>query len=129
MPFAVPLPLWEPPSTPSSRSSPRSPAEPVSGPLTWLDPGVERYLLVEDGELMRDQVTRHWAASVWPGIRFGVGLWVLAGAFVFTSWFFWVVLVLSLAVVVNAGWALASQFRDRFVVTNQKVYRVHGNLN
>ena len=33
----------------------------MSGPLTWLDPGVERYLLVEDGELMRDQVTRHWA--------------------------------------------------------------------
>ena len=83
----------------------------MSGPLTWLDPGVERYLLVEDGELMRDQVTRHWAASVWPGIRFGVGLWILAGAFVFTSWFFWVVLVLSLAVVVNAGWALAGQFR------------------
>ncbi|HVK34182.1 MAG TPA: PH domain-containing protein [Microlunatus sp.] len=101
----------------------------MSGPLTWLDPGVERYLLAEDGELMRDQVTRHWAASVWPGIRFGVGLWVLAGAFVFTSWFFWVVLVVSLAVVVNAGWALAGQFRDRFVVTNQKVYRVHGNLN
>ena len=47
----------------------------------------------------------------------------------FTSWFFWVVLVVSLAVVANAGWALAGQFRDRFVVTNQKVYRVHGNLN
>ena len=31
--------------------------------------------------------------------------------------------------VANAGWALAGQFRDRFVVTNQKVYRVHGNLN
>jgi hypothetical protein len=101
----------------------------VPGPLTWLDPAVERYLLVEDGEMLRDQVTRHWAASVWPGIRFGVGLWILAGAFVFASWFFWVVLVVSLALVVNGAWALAGQFRDRFVVTNQKVYRVHGNLN
>ena len=47
----------------------------------------------------------------------------------FTSWFFWVVLVISLALVANAAWALAGQFRDRFVVTNQKVYRVHGNLD
>lgn len=101
----------------------------MSGLFDWLDPRVERYILVEDGELLRDQVVRHWAASIWPITRLCVGLWILAGAFVFTSWFFWVALLLSLAVVAQAAWVLADQFRDRFVVTNQKVYRVHGNIN
>lgn len=98
-------------------------------PLDWLDPRVERYVLVEDGELLRDEVIRHWAASVWPMVRLGVGLWLLAGAFVFTSWFFWVVLGLALGLFGQAVWVLTDQFRDRFVVTNQKVYRVHGNVN
>ena len=101
----------------------------MTGPLDWLDPRVDRYLLAEDGELMRDQVRRHWAASLWPAVRLGVGLWMFSGSFVFTSWFFWVVLVGSLAVITQALWSLADQYRDRFVVTNQKVYRVHGNLN
>jgi membrane protein YdbS with pleckstrin-like domain len=101
----------------------------VSGPLGWLDPRVDRYVLVEDGEMLRDEVVRHWAASVWPMVRLAVGLWAFAGAFVFRSAFFWVVLGVSVVVVAQALWVLADQFRDRFVVTNQKVYRVHGNLN
>lgn len=97
--------------------------------LGWLDPRVERYVLVEDGEILRDEVVRHWAASIWPILRLGAGLWMFAGAFVFTTSFFWVVLLLSLALISQALWVLADQFRDRFVVTNQKVYRVHGNIN
>lgn len=86
-------------------------------------------MLVEDGELMRDEVVRHWAASLWPIGRLCIGLWFLSGAFIFTSWFFWVVFWASLGVVAQALWVLADQFRDRFVVTNQKVYRVHGNIS
>jgi membrane protein YdbS with pleckstrin-like domain len=97
--------------------------------LSWLDPHVERYVLVEDGELLRDEVVRHWAASIWPILRLGVGLWLFAGAFVFTTFFFWVVLLLSVGVISQALWVLVDQFRDRFVVTNQKVYRVHGNIS
>jgi membrane protein YdbS with pleckstrin-like domain len=97
--------------------------------LSWLDPHVERYVLVEDGELLRDEVVRHWAASIWPILRLGVGLWLFAGAFVFTTFFFWVVLLLSVVVISQALWVLVDQFRDRFVVTNQKVYRVHGNIS
>lgn len=101
----------------------------MSGLLGWLDPRVDRYVLVEDGEVLRDEVVRHWAASIWPSLRLAAGLWAFSGAFVFRSAFFWVVLLVSLAVVAQALWVLADQFRDRFVVTNQKVYRVHGNLN
>jgi hypothetical protein len=101
----------------------------VAGPLGWLDPGVERYLLAEDGELLRDEVVRHWAAGVWPIARLSAGLWIFSGAFVFTTVVFWIVLALSLGLIGQALWVLADQFRDRFVVTNQKVYRVHGNIN
>ena len=66
--------------------------------LGWLDPHVERYVLVEDGEMLRDEVVRHWAASIWPILRLGVGLWLFAGAFVFTTFFFWVVLLLLASV-------------------------------
>lgn len=101
----------------------------MAGPLEWLDPRVDRYVLAEDGETLRDEVVRHWAASIWPLIRLGLGLWVLAGSFLFTSWFFWIVLLAATAVIGQAMWVLADQFRDRFVVTNQKVYRVHGNFS
>lgn len=101
----------------------------MTGPLDWLDPRVDRYVLVEDGEMLRDEVVRHWAASVWPMTRLGLGLWFLAASFIFTSWFFWIAMAIPLAVVAQALWRLTDQFRDRFVVTNQKVYRVHGNIS
>ena len=101
----------------------------MAGPLEWLDPRVERYVLVEDGELLRDEVVRHWAAGIWPITRLCIGLWFLASSFVFTSWFFWVAMLLPLGVVAQALWRLADQYRDRFVVTNQKVYRVYGTIS
>lgn len=101
----------------------------MAGPLDWLDPRVDRYVLVEDGELLRDEVVRHWAAGAWPLLRLGIGLWFLSSAFLFRTFFFWVLLTAALVVIAQALWVLADQFRDRFVVTNQKVYRVHGNVN
>ncbi len=101
----------------------------MPGVLDWLDPHVERYILAEDGEEIRAQVRRHWVASLWPGVRLAAGLWILAGALLFTSGLFWLLLVGSLVLVGQALWRIAEQYRDRFVVTNQKVYRVHGNLD
>ena len=101
----------------------------MNGALDWLDPRVEKFILAEDGEEMRDQVRRHWVASLFPGLRLAAGTWLFASAFVFTSSMFWVLLLGSLVIIGQALWVIADQFRDRFVVTNQKVYRVHGNLD
>lgn len=97
--------------------------------LDWLDPRVERYILAEDGEELRDQVRRHWIASLWPGVRAAAGIWLFATAWMFDSALFWILLVGSLALLGQALWRIADQYRDRFVVTNQKVYRVHGVLD
>ena len=96
----------------------------MSGPLTWLDPHVEQYLLVDDDEHI---VTRSWhrMAIFWPGVRFGVGLWILAGAFVFTSGSSGSSWCSPWRSVVQAVWEIAEQL-DRFVITNMRAFRVHG---
>jgi membrane protein YdbS with pleckstrin-like domain len=101
----------------------------VSGALDWLDPHVEKYILADDGEEIRDQVRRHWAASVFPAIRVALGLVLFSTAWLFATWWFGVILVAGLVLIANGLWRLTEQYRDRFVVTNQKVYRVHGNFN
>jgi membrane protein YdbS with pleckstrin-like domain len=101
----------------------------VPGALDWLDPRVERYMLAEDGEELRAEVRRHWVASLWPGIRLAAGIWLFASTWMFISVLFWILLVASVVLIVQGLWRMAGQFRDRFVVTNQKVYRVHGVLD
>ena len=101
----------------------------MGGALDWLDPDVEKYILAEDGEKIRDQVRRHWMASVFPAVRLAVGLWLFSTAWLYASLLFWILLAISLVLIANGLWVLADQYRDRFVVTNQKVYRVHGNVN
>jgi membrane protein YdbS with pleckstrin-like domain len=101
----------------------------VPGALPWLDPNVEKYTLAEDGEEIRDQVRRHWMASFFPGVRVALGLWLFSSAWLYGSPVFWVLLLVSLLLIGNGLWRIAEQYRDRFVITNQKVYRVHGVLN
>ncbi|HEY5845730.1 MAG TPA: PH domain-containing protein [Microlunatus sp.] len=101
----------------------------MAGALDWLDPHVEKYILAEDGEEIRDQVRRHWMASAFPALRLALGLWLFSTAWLYTSLLFWILLAGALILIANALWRIADQFRDRFVVTNQKVYRVHGNVN
>jgi membrane protein YdbS with pleckstrin-like domain len=97
--------------------------------LDWLDPDVEKYVLATDGEEIRDHIRRHWMASVFPALRLAIGLFLFSTAWLYASLLFYVLLAVSLILIANALWGLADQFRDRFVVTNQKVYRVHGNVN
>jgi membrane protein YdbS with pleckstrin-like domain len=101
----------------------------MGGALDWLDPSVERYILAEDGEEIRDQVRRHWMASAFPAVRLAIGIWLFSTAWLYASCIFWILLAASLVLIANALWVMADQYRDRFVVTNQKVYRVHGNVN
>ena len=68
-------------------------------------------------------------ASAFPAVRLAIGLWLFSTAWLYASVIFWILLAASLVLIANALWVMADQYRDRFVVTNQKVYRVHGNVN
>ncbi|SMO51281.1 PH domain-containing protein [Propioniciclava tarda] len=93
-----------------------------------LSPRVERHLLSSEGEFVVDQVERHWITRV-PGL----GL-VLLGIVCFVAmpllrqWWaagLWAGLILGLVGI----WKIHTQNMDRFVVTNMRVFRVHGVLN
>src|SRR5580765_5825287 len=42
---------------------------------------------------------------------------------------FWVPLAIGLGLAAHAGWRILSEHVDRFVITNMRVFRVHGILS
>jgi uncharacterized membrane protein YdbT with pleckstrin-like domain len=99
------------------------------GVLSWLDPHVDQYILTTAGEQKVLEVKKHWAASAWPGVRFAIGFVILISAFAFQGAIFWILFVFGLVVGVQALWRILEEYRDRFVITNQRVFRVNGVLS
>jgi len=91
----------------------------------FLDPPVNEHLLVDDGEYVVDEVPQHWVTIAGPV----VGLTAVIPLFLsLPLWgrFWGVPLVAGL---VLAGWSVGAIHRvhmDRFVITNLRVFRVHG---
>ena len=91
----------------------------------FFNPEVQRHLLSDEGEYIIDEVSKHWITITGP-------IAVLAASIpLFLSLPFWgdfwgVPLVLGVAMV---GWSVGIIHRehmDRFVITNMRVFRVHG---
>lgn len=100
----------------------------MSGLAGLLHPEVERHLLVSEREFIVYQVARHWITRV-PGVALicvGAGL-LLAMPFAGAGWLG--VMTLGLIVGGVGFWKVHVQNMDRFVVTNIRVFRVHGVLN
>ncbi len=101
----------------------------MAGRGGWLDPDVEKYVLDEAGERLVLEVRKHWVASFWPGVRVVLGTVVFVSAWAFDGPLFWILFLIGLGVAVQAGWKMLEEYRDRFVITNQRVFRMHGVLN
>lgn len=94
----------------------------------FIDPDVDRRLLTSEGEFIIDEVVKHWVTLVLPMLALTVSVvcfitMISAGV----AW--WLLLMLGLVFDV---WAVVRMFRihmDRFVVTNMRVFRVHGVLD
>ena len=95
---------------------------------TFADPHIGRHLLRDEGEVIVDEVAHHWVVYTRPFLEFllALGLIVL-GVFapVEIAWLPWIV---ALAIGAHAGWKSLSEHMDRFVITNMRVFRVHGVL-
>lgn len=95
-------------------------------PRFLTDPQIGRHLLRDEGEVIVDEVRKHWVVYVVPAL---IGL-----AGVFFLWMFlvasvkiaWVPLLIALALFGWAGWRALAQNMDRFVITNMRVFRVKG---
>jgi uncharacterized membrane protein YdbT with pleckstrin-like domain len=101
----------------------------MAGLLDRLDPHVEQYLLRDQGEYIVDEVHKAWPASLWPWIRTFVAIPFIPAAWVYDSTLFWLILLVAGGVAGQGLWRVIEEYRDRFVITNQRVFRVHGNLS
>jgi uncharacterized membrane protein YdbT with pleckstrin-like domain len=101
----------------------------VPGPVEWLDPHVERYLLLSEQEYIVLEVYKHWMASAAAWARLVVAVPVLVSSFAFQPPLFWVLFLLAAGVAAQALYSITDEYRDRFVITNQRVFRVHGTFS
>ena len=102
----------------------------VTDLLGWLgDPKIGKHLLREEGEVVVDEVMHHWFAYTRPALELVLSLVLLV-----TSWFVsvevaWLLIVVAVGLMVHAAWGWLAVLRDRFVITNMRVFRVHGVLS
>lgn len=101
----------------------------MPGLVEWLDPHVERYLLLSEQEYIVLEVYKHWMASAAAWLRLIIAVPVLVSSWAFQPPLFWILFVSALAVAAQAVYSIADEYRDRFVITNQRVFRVHGTFS
>jgi membrane protein YdbS with pleckstrin-like domain len=99
------------------------------GLVNWLDPHVDKYILTTAGEQKVLEVKKHWVALAWPAVRVGIGVVIFVSAFAFQGPIYWMLFVLGLVLGGQALWRILEEYRDRFVITNQRVFRVNGVLS
>lgn len=97
-------------------------------PAFLTDPQIGRHLLRDEGEVIVDEVGKHWVVYVLPAlIATGGGALLLGSALWSVDWA-WLPLLLGLALLLWSAWKALSANLDRFVITNMRVFRVHGVL-
>ncbi|SDB85481.1 PH domain-containing protein [Raineyella antarctica] len=91
----------------------------------WLDPRIDRHLISDEGEVVIDEVAHHWVVMIKPVgvVLLGVAA-ILGMPFVGQLW--WLLLVVGIGVVGRGLYRIQEEFMDRFVITNMRVFRVHG---
>jgi uncharacterized membrane protein YdbT with pleckstrin-like domain len=101
----------------------------VAGLLGWLDPNVERFVLNQAGEHKVLEVGKHWVVQIWPAARVVLAVVILTMAVSYGGGAAYVLGILGLGVGGQALYRMLQEYRDRFVITNQRVFRVHGIFN
>jgi hypothetical protein len=97
--------------------------------LAWTDPHIAKHLLRDEGEVIVDEVRHHWAAYVRPGLE-GLGALVLLALTPLVPVDLgWLPLLAAFGLLAHSGWLALREHRDRFVITNMRVFRVHGVLS
>jgi len=99
--------------------------------LRWLrsfvpDPEVRGHLLRDEGEVIVDEVSHHWVSYIRPVLYATLGFLCLAWSVVTTMTFAWLPFTLGWFFLAFAGYLAMRVHMDRFVVTNMRVFRVHG---
>ena len=97
----------------------------MAGLSRFLHPEASRRMLVDEGEFIVDEVSRHWVTRVVP-VLIVVGGMLCFAAMPWLGAGWWVGLLLGLGVGGYGFYRIHLEFMDRFVITNMRVFRVHG---
>lgn len=92
-----------------------------------LEPDAERHLIKDEGEFVVEEVRKHWAATFWWYVLMSFSI----PAFILMVWagdLFWIPLAAGLALLLGPLWKCHVAHMDRFVITNMRVFRIHGVL-
>jgi len=90
------------------------------------DPKIERHLLIDEGEMVIDEVRRHWFAY-WRAVLEGAIAVFFFGVFLFSEVSIgWLPALLFFGFAWHATWLGLSEHMDRFVITNMRVFRIRG---
>ena len=101
----------------------------MAGLLGWLDPNVDRYVLDQAGESKVIEVRKHPVVMIFPALRVLLAMVIFTFVVANQGPIAYVLFALGLALAVQALWKLIEEYRDRFVITNQRVFRVHGTFS
>jgi membrane protein YdbS with pleckstrin-like domain len=99
------------------------------GIAAWADPDIAKHLLREEGEVIVDEVRHHWTAYVRSVLEAVGGVLLLAVSPFAPIDLAWLPMLAAFGLVAHAGWLALREYRDRFVITNMRVFRVHGVLS
>lgn len=92
------------------------------------DPDIASHLLRDEGEDIVDEVHKHWVVYIVPAAVGLVALAFLVGFMFADPAWAPMPLVIGLAIGGWAAWRALSFSMDRFVITNMRVFRIHGVL-
>lgn len=94
---------------------------------TWVSPRVADELVPGEGEFVLDEVAHHWVLAV-PRVAEVLGA---VGLFVLVATPQWprLVAVPGLVLLGHALWRALADHKDRFVITNLRVFRVQGVIS
>ncbi|MDH2415414.1 PH domain-containing protein [Nocardioides sp. CER19] len=92
------------------------------------DPDVTKHLLREEGEVIVDEVRKHWVAYLRPMVEAVLAVVLLVATSYAPVAVGWLPFSLAGLVALHAVWLTARARRDVFVITNMRVFRVHGVL-
>ena len=95
---------------------------------TFADPKIGRHLLRDEGEVIVDEVYHHWVVYVRPVIEVVIGIGFLVLFLYSTVQLAWLPMLIAFGLFLHAGWRALTEYMDRFVITNMRVFRVRGVL-
>lgn len=100
----------------------------MSGLARLFEPNVSAHLLSVEGEAIIDEVHKHWAATFgwYCLLASSIPLFM---AMVPAGGLFWLPMLAGLVALAIGSWKIHVAFMDRFVITNMRVFRVHGVFN